>query len=524
MNGAAAVVTDRPTRWGMLFDADRCVGCQTCTIACKQTNQTSPGVLWRKVLDLEVGTFPEVERSFLLTGCQHCDAPPCVPVCPSGATFQRTDGIVDVDYDVCIGCASCVLACPYQARTLVKHPATYFGGAPMPIEDTPAQRRRLGVAQKCTFCVGRIEAGIARGLRPGIDPEATPACANACISKAIVFGNLADPDDRASRMLAQVGGRQMHEPLGTNPHIFHLGARRANEMTPGPLQTSWDFRAAMNFIAGGLASGLMLVAYASHAIAGLPSPELLVWNLGAVAIMCVGLFFVFLKLGRKTRSWRVLARWQSSWMTRETYCVVVVFGGLAASLAWPHSQAGALTAVGAAGFLLCQALILHAAKGIPAWRNPRIPAMLVMTGLLEGLGMFVAIALLAGRPGLLPGPLVLGGVAVALMLDRQWVQYQREVRDATLSKLSRTAWPVSSLGHWLPAAAWLAFAAWPESAAARAGAVMAGIAAIAMGALWKYAVIVLASHFQGTRIPPAEAATLRHRSPARASAGTAEMR
>ena len=106
-------------RWGMVVDVNRCVGCQTCTVACKHANDTVPGVQWRRVLDVETGKFPDVERLFMVVGCQHCAEPPCVPVCPSGATKQRGDGLVTMDYDLCIGCASCAVACPYQARTIV---------------------------------------------------------------------------------------------------------------------------------------------------------------------------------------------------------------------------------------------------------------------------------------------------------------------------------------------------------------------------------------------------------------------
>ena len=94
---------DTPPRWGMVIDVNRCVGCQSCTIACKHTNDTPPGVQWRRVLDVEQGEFPDVERVFLVVGCQHCAEPSCVPVCPTGATRQRDDGLVTMDYDLCIG-------------------------------------------------------------------------------------------------------------------------------------------------------------------------------------------------------------------------------------------------------------------------------------------------------------------------------------------------------------------------------------------------------------------------------------
>ena len=104
------------TRWAMVADLERCVGCQTCTAACRHANATSPAVQWRKVLDIEAGSFPNVSRTYVPVGCQHCADPPCMHVCPSTATRQRTDGLVTIDYDICIGCAYCDVACPYQAR------------------------------------------------------------------------------------------------------------------------------------------------------------------------------------------------------------------------------------------------------------------------------------------------------------------------------------------------------------------------------------------------------------------------
>ena len=168
----SASKTDTP-RWGMVVDVNRCVGCQTCTVACKHANDTVPGVQWRQVLDVETGSFPDVERVFLVVGCQHCAEPPCVPVCPTGATKQRGDGIVTMDYDLCIGCASCAVACPYQARTIVHDKSFYYGEETIQ-EKVVSHDERLGVAQKCTFCADRVDSGVENGLTPGKDWKATP--------------------------------------------------------------------------------------------------------------------------------------------------------------------------------------------------------------------------------------------------------------------------------------------------------------------------------------------------------------
>jgi phenylacetyl-CoA:acceptor oxidoreductase subunit 1 len=187
----------------MVADLRRCVGCQTCTAACKQTNDTPPGVQWRRVLDLEMGEYPHVKRAFVPVGCMHCDDPPCLEVCPSTATRKRADGIVTIDADLCIGCAYCAVACPYDARFKVN-----------------------GVATKCTFCVGRIDAGLAKGLLPGVDPEATPACVNSCIAGALHFGDVEDPQSNLSRLLAENQSFRLNESLGTGPRIYYLWDKR----------------------------------------------------------------------------------------------------------------------------------------------------------------------------------------------------------------------------------------------------------------------------------------------------------
>lgn len=502
---ASASVADPAARvrWGMVFDLDRCIGCQTCTIACKQTNQTPPGVLWRNVLDLEVGEYPEVDRTFLLTGCHHCDEPPCVPVCPTGATWRRDDGLVVIDDDVCIGCGSCVVGCPYQARTIVRDRRTYFGGAPMPTETRTATLRRHGVAQKCTFCKDRIDDGLARGLRPGVDPDATPACANACISKAITFGDLADPGDTASRLLAASGGRRMHPELGTRSHIFYLGERRANVPQPGPVQTVWDVRAAMNFVLGGMASGLFLAAACGALLFGLERGPRLALELVAGALMAAGLGFVFLKLGRKLRFWRVATRWQSSWMTREAYCAGAVFAGLLADLAGAGALAALLTAVGAAGFLYCQAHILHAAKGIPAWREARVPGLLMSTGILEGVGLAVAGGLLFDYPPAFTRSLAIAGAVAAGMLALTWRGYVDGIRAASRGALDALAPIVVPIGQIAPGILFLVLAFAPEASWARALAAAGGLAAVLAGGAWKYVLVVRAGRFQGVRIPDA---------------------
>ncbi len=209
------------TRWAMVADLRRCVGCQTCTAACKHANATPPGVQWRRVLDVETGEYPDVRRTFLPVGCQHCDNPPCMDVCPTTATRKRPDGVVTIDYDLCIGCAYCAVACPYQARYKTPR-ATFAYATPMDNEIRRQDDSRLAVATKCTFCVDRIDAGLARGLVPGVDPEATPACVNACLTQTLLFGDLDDPASNVSRALSESRHFRMHEELGTGPGFYYV--------------------------------------------------------------------------------------------------------------------------------------------------------------------------------------------------------------------------------------------------------------------------------------------------------------
>ena len=525
MGGGAAARAGK--RYGMTVELNRCVGCQTCTIACKHTNDTPPGVQWRRVLDVEQGRFPDVERLFLVTGCQHCAEPSCVPVCPTGATRQREDGLVTMDYDLCIGCASCAVACPYQARTIVHEQTGYYGEEFTLQEKSVAHEDRYGVANKCTFCIERVDTAHAQGLVPGVDPDVTPACAVSCITQAIQFGDFADPKSHVSELARDNRSFQMHAELGNNPQIRYLyevpnatpgratdgvdleDERLSDPANPlvGKRQTFWDYRAAMNFILGGMASGLMVMAWFAHA-SGLLSPQALRnVHLAAGAVMAVGLFFVFLKIGRKARFLFVLLRPQSSWMTRETWCVGLIYPALAISLFFPGSAPGAVAAVvalGAAGFLYCQARILQACKGIPAWRVPRMPMMLVVTGLFEGLGLLALLGLSESTRVVSAASLAPAGVLLAALNLWLWRSYLGSARANGIGPLARADLAaVTPLLHGLGHAAPLALFALclTGMAATPLLAALAGAAAAAGGALWKFVLITRACHQQGFALP-----------------------
>ena len=217
------------TRYVMAADLRRCIGCQTCTAACRQANPTPPGVQWRTVLDMETGEFPEVKRAFVPAGCMHCSEPPCMEVCPSTATRKRDDGLVTIDYDLCIGCGYCAVACPYQARHIVHRASFAYGDQATQSEAARFDQKRLSVATKCTFCKERIDEAGEKGLKPGVDPEVTPACVNSCIAGALTFGDRDDPESKVSKLLAETQYFRMHEELGTDPAMYYIWDRKGDQ-------------------------------------------------------------------------------------------------------------------------------------------------------------------------------------------------------------------------------------------------------------------------------------------------------
>ena len=209
----------------IVIDLDLCIGCNACTVACKAEHGTQRGVFWGKVLEHEVGRTPAVRRLFLPVLCNHCESPPCREVCPTRATYVDKDGVVLIDYDKCIGCRYCEVACPYNARAFnwdafnEDNPAVPQWGQP------EVDRRPRGVVEKCSFCYQRIDRGLMYGLTPGVDEEATPACAVACPVGARHFGDLNDPESNVSRLLRAVPSFRLREDLGTAPHVYYLAAR-----------------------------------------------------------------------------------------------------------------------------------------------------------------------------------------------------------------------------------------------------------------------------------------------------------
>ncbi len=220
---ASEAVGDSPHKWAMVIDQARCTGCGYCSQACRAHNDIAPGTDWNIVV--RSGELSG-EPVYLPRPCMHCENAPCVEVCPVKASTRRADGIVMMDYDRCIGCRYCQVACPYGARAFNwenftgANPAVPRWGEPE--VDTPASGG--GGEMLVLLCTGSI-AGLSLGLTPGEDPIATPACVVACPVGARIFGDLADPESNVSRALASNPSYRLREDLGTSPRVYYLPAR-----------------------------------------------------------------------------------------------------------------------------------------------------------------------------------------------------------------------------------------------------------------------------------------------------------
>jgi len=198
-------------RWGMVIDLKRCIGCYGCQLACKAEHGTPPGVYYARVLKQEEGQYPTVRQLSLPVLCNHCEDPPCVDACPTGASFKwEEDGIVDIDHDRCVGCRACMMACPYTNRYFNDQPPHYFPQGMTPYEEARTQRHQQNVVMKCNFCRDRVRAG------------KLPACVANCPTIARYFGDLDDPLSEVSVLIKERGGFTLHPEIGTGPSVYYL--------------------------------------------------------------------------------------------------------------------------------------------------------------------------------------------------------------------------------------------------------------------------------------------------------------
>lgn len=231
-------------RYAMVIDLTRCTGCRACVEACKIENNTPQAHLWMYVFRFEEGTYPNTQVWFMPRPCMHCDNAPCVKVCPVGARYKREDGLVATDFDRCIGCRYCEVACPYGVNYFNwKRPQQNYyldwtdreaadvlaratNGAAPPYRNPDLEKRygmeqrRIaggghlkGVIEKCTFCVQRVEKGL------------QPACVAQCPVFALQFGDLDDPNSNVAQLLKRKPHFRLLEEAGTEPRVFYLGGK-----------------------------------------------------------------------------------------------------------------------------------------------------------------------------------------------------------------------------------------------------------------------------------------------------------
>jgi molybdopterin-containing oxidoreductase family iron-sulfur binding subunit len=221
-------------KWAMVVDLDRCTGCEACVVACHAENNIPTvgpeeaargrAMHWIRVERYYDGHFPDVKVKFRPVFCQHCDAAPCEPVCPTFASYHTAEGLNGQVYNRCIGTRYCANACPYNVRFF-----NFFNPVwemPLDLQLNPdVSVREVGVMEKCTFCVQRIKAAETSAKAEGRelkDGEVQPACAQTCAPRALVFGDLNDPQSEAARLAKSNRATKLLGDLGTQPKVIYL--------------------------------------------------------------------------------------------------------------------------------------------------------------------------------------------------------------------------------------------------------------------------------------------------------------
>jgi Fe-S-cluster-containing dehydrogenase component/formate-dependent nitrite reductase membrane component NrfD len=406
-------------RYGFVIDQRRCIGCHACTVACKEENRVPLGAFRTWVKYIERGTFPNTRRYFSVLRCNHCDAAPCVTICPTVALYRRDDGIVDFDGARCIGCKSCMQACPYDA--LYIDPDT-------------------GTAAKCNYCAHRVEVGL------------EPACVIVCPEQAIIAGDLDDPKSAIATIVGREAVQVRKAEQGTRPKVFYLGADASalspelqaraerylwaerprqevdlvamvasaqRERADGDQTLSrpvydvphqvrpWGWRVAAYLWTKSVAAGALLVA----ALAGSPG-----WgSLFGVAAPAISLFFLglttallILDLKRADRFMFILLKpnWRS-WLVRGAW-ILMAFGGVGAvwliggltnrlDLMSATFAPAILLALAAAGYSAC---LFGQAEGRDFWQSPLVLPHLIVATLAAGSAVLLLATLVwpAGVP------------------------------------------------------------------------------------------------------------------------------
>lgn len=216
-------------RYAMVIDQERCVGCQSCTVACRSEWDVPLGFARTRVRPAGVGgAFPNISSAFYVSQCNQCERPSCLAACPTGATYQEASGVVRINKQLCIGCGSCVSACPYGAR--------YVDAA-------------KGTADKCDFCTPRVEKGL------------EPACVATCPAKAKTFGNLEDANSPVFNLVYRQAAQRMETPqVAIGPNVYYVGKREHLELASAAYAPQPGRTIAPVTVWGALAKKVVLLA------------------------------------------------------------------------------------------------------------------------------------------------------------------------------------------------------------------------------------------------------------------------
>lgn len=430
-------------KYGFVIDNRKCIGCHACTTACKSEHDVPVGVNRTWVKQVEKGAFPDTRRLFSVMRCNHCTDAPCVEICPTEALFIRDDGIVDFDKDRCIGCKSCMQACPYDA--LYIDPQTH-------------------TAAKCNYCAHRIDIGL------------EPACVNVCPEHAIISGDMEDSDSEIAQLLArqQVSVRKAEK--GTVPNLFYIDgdaasldpfateptgeylwsaqtlgvghyAKEAEKMaftngdvvaavleannqytTAGEVAKNgtaksvevlmgkearrvydtpnkgilWGWEVSGYVVTKAIAAGAFLIPFLA-ALFGWARPEATTewwsYGLGLAFLTATGILLV-MDLDQPKRFLYVLLRphW-GSWLVKGGYSITI-YGGLLTLMAaalyfgWDAIKplAGALTALLAVLVAVYTSFLFSQAKGRDFWQSPTLALHMLVHSLMAGAAAFAIVA------------------------------------------------------------------------------------------------------------------------------------
>ena len=397
-------------RYGFVIDQDRCIGCHACTVACKEENQVPVGVFRTWVKYIEKGQFPHTSRHFGVLRCNHCEAAPCIEICPTGTLFRRADGIVDFDHRRCIGCKACMQACPYDALYIDPNTNT---------------------AAKCHYCAHRVEKNL------------EPACVIVCPTRAIISGDLDEPSSPISRIVAQQKVAVRKPQKGTDPKLFYAGAEGDllaptrlrqgetyfwSDRTDDDLSTAttgtanwggwtretydvphpmpWGWKIAAYLWTKSISAGAMFVP--AYALALAPFSPLLRVVAPAIALVMLGATLALLvhDLKRPDRFFYLLTKpnWRS-WLVRGSY-LLMAYGAAGGSVALLRTPGPAipvglrcvtvLLGAGSAGPFL---LSVRAGQRPRSWQSPIFFWHLLVHAVIAGTAALIFAWPVSGEDG-----------------------------------------------------------------------------------------------------------------------------